>query len=197
MTTQQLPQETVPTPKTPRKWPKRVGVVVALGAAFGIGAAIGSAGQTTKTVAGPTKIVTKTVTVPGPARVVVKDVPGPTKYITKVKDVPVPPPTEGTLLNFTGSGTSSTPTFTVAGDGDYIVSWTFSGNDSQGTGGDNFIVGENTAGSGQDTNALSLPNVIQASGSGNTTVSGDQGVHTFSVQADQGATWTIKVVSAP
>jgi hypothetical protein len=111
-------------------------------------------------------------------------VPGPTKIVTQIKDVPVPPPTEGTLLNFTGSGTEVTPSFTVAGSGDYVVSWTFSGNDSQGNGGDNFVVSENTAGSGQDTNALSLPNVIQTSGS-------------FSVQADPTCAWTLTVKSAP
>jgi hypothetical protein len=200
MTTQQIPQAVIPPPKTPRRWPKRVGAGVALAAALGIGIGIGEAGHpATKTVAvpGPTKIVTKVVTVPGPARTVIKDVPGPTKIVTQIKDVPVPPPTEGTLLNFTGSGTEVAPSFNVAGSGDYIVSWTFSGNDSQGTGGDNFIVSENTAGSGQDSNALSLPNVIQSSGSGNTEVDGDTGSHTFSVQADPTATWTMKVVSAP
>ena len=158
-------------------------------------AGCGATKTVTNTVAGPT--VTQTVTACLTKIVTkVKDVPGPTVVKTTIKTVPTPAPTEGVLLDASGTGTSSTQSFTVGGDGDYTVSWTFS-NNSQGDGGDNFIVDENTAGSGDDSNALSLPNVIQTSGSGNTTVSGDTGVHTFSVQADQTCSWTIKVVSAP
>lgn len=157
--------------------------------------ACGTTSTVTKTVAGPT--VVKTVPVPGETKTIIKTVPGPTKIVTRIKDVPTPAPTEGTLMNASGSGESSTKSFTVGGSGDYVVSWTFSNNDSSGDGGDNFIVNESTAGSGDDANALSLPNVIQTSGSGNTEVDGDTGTHTFSVQADQGASWTLKVVSAP
>jgi hypothetical protein len=166
--------------------------------ACGLLAAAGCAGTTTiKKVAVPGPTVTKTVPVPGETKDV--PVPGPTKIVTKttIKTVPTPAPTEGTLLNFTGTGNAETPSFTVGGDGDYTVSWTFSGNDQQGDGGDNFIVDENTVGNGQDANATDLPNVIQTSGNGNTGISDDAGVHTFNVQADQGSTWTIKVVSAP
>jgi hypothetical protein len=135
----------------------------------------------------------KTVTVTTPGPTVTQTVPGP----TVTKTVPAPVPTEGTLLHFTGSGQESTGSFTVGGSGDYTVSWTYSNNDSTGDGGDNFIVNENTAGSGQDDNALSLPNDIQASGHGNTQIDGDTGSHSFSVQADQSAVWTLTVKSAP
>ena len=104
-----------------------------------------------------------------------------------------PPFTPVTLLKFSGSGTEVTPSFTATGNGDYIVYWTFAGNDSSGIGGDNFIMNED---GGRDFNALGLPNDIQASGSGSTEVTDDAGMHTFNVQADQTADWTVKVVSA-
>jgi hypothetical protein len=135
--------------------------------------------------------------VPGPVttKTLIKDVPGPTVIKTVIKTVPTPAPTEGTLLDYSGNGTEETPSFTVSGDGDYTVSWTFSGNDSQGDGADNFIVTED---GGNDLNASDdLPNVIQTSGSGNTGVTSDTGSHTFDVQADPTCSWTIKVVSAP
>jgi hypothetical protein len=176
---------------------QRVTLAIGVGGMLLAGAGCAATKTVTHTVAGPTVTATKTVPVPGETKDVA--VPGPTKIVTKttIKTVPTPAPTEGTLLNFTGTGTEVTPSFTVAGSGDYIVSWTYSGNDSQGTGGDNFIVSESTAGSGQDSSALSLPNDIQTSGSGNTEVDGDTGSHTFSVQADPTCSWTIKVVSAP
>jgi hypothetical protein len=140
-----------------------------------------------KDVPGPVKTVIKTI----PLKTVIKDVPGP--VTTVIKDVPTPAPTEGTLLNFSGAGTEETPGFTVAGDGDYTVSWTFSGNIDPSAGiASNFIVQED---GGNDTNALDLPNVIDASGGGSTGVTEDAGRHTFDVQAD--GSWTIKVVSAP
>jgi hypothetical protein len=164
-------------------------------------AGCGATKTVTNTVAGPTvagPTVTQTVTA-GPTKIVtkVKDVPGPTIIKTTIKDVPTPQPTEGVLMDASGTGTSTTKSFTVGGSGDYVVYWTFSNNDSQGDGGDNYIVSESTAGSGQDSDALSLPNVIQTSGSGNTEVDGDPGSHVFSVQADPTCSWTIKVVSAP
>jgi hypothetical protein len=154
----------------------------------------------TKTVAVPGPTITKTVKVPGPpvkiitktlTKTVTVKVPGPTITHTVIKDVPTPAPTEGTLLNFSGNGTEETPSFTAGGSGDYTVSWTYSGNTSDGIA-SNFIVGED---GGNDINAASLPNDIAASGSGNTGVFGDAGRHTFNVQSD--GSWTIKVVSAP
>jgi hypothetical protein len=192
-----------------RKKKRKGAVSAATAVILGVGAlalsACGSTDTVVKNVPGPvtTKIVTQTKTVtqvkdvdvPVPSKTaiktVIKNVPGPT--VTKVVDVPTPAPTEGTLLNFSGSGTEETSSFTVAGDGDYTVSWTFSGNTDPSFGGaSNFIVQED---GGSDTNALDLPNVIASNGSGSTGVTDDAGTHTFDVQAD--GSWTIKVVSAP
>lgn len=152
--------------------------VLAAAVLLGIGIAIGSAGKTTVHEAGKT---------------VVKTVPGP--VVTKTV-APAPPAAGTTLLDFSGKGSEVTPAFSVSGDGDYILSWTFSGNDSSGTpDGDNFIVNENDPNS--DGFAANLPNLIQSSGSGSTGVNGDTGTHSFSVQADAGCTWTLKVVTAP
>jgi hypothetical protein len=158
-----------------------------------------AAGATGLAIGGAAALVigcgtTRTVTVPGPA--VTQTVPGPT--VTQTVTASPPPPAAGsTLLTSAGMGTETTHSFTVGGSGDYIVSWTFANNDSQGDGGDNFIVNESTSGSGMDDSALSLPNVIQTSGTGSTEVDGDAGAHTFSVQADPTCNWTIRVVSAP
>lgn len=174
---------TEPIYPAPPPWPKRkkhtklkiAGGVVAAGALVGIGAAIGSAGSSTVPVPGPT--------VTGQA------VPGPTVTQT----VAPPPPAAGTLLaTFKGSGTETTPAFNVPSSGDYVVSWTFSGNDSQGTGGDNFIMSATS----QDVEAMSLPNDIASAGHGSTEITGDSGTDSFNVQADDTASWTVKVVSA-
>jgi hypothetical protein len=107
--------------------------------------------------------------------------------------VPTPAPTEGTLLDFSGNGSEVTPSFTVGGDGDYTVSWTFSGNSDPSFGNaSNFIMQED---GGSDVSALDLPNVIETSGSGSTGVADDAGPHTFNVQAT--GSWTVTVVSAP
>jgi hypothetical protein len=132
----------------------------------------------------------------GGTTAVIKHVPEPVKTVTvpaAAKPAPAKPaPVASTVLDYSGSGTAQTPAFTVPG-GDYNVSWTFSGNDGQGTGGDNFIIQED---GGNDFNASgSLPNLIQTSGSGNTGVTGDTGTHSFDVQADSSASWTIKVVA--
>jgi hypothetical protein len=106
-------------------------------------------------------------------------------------------PTVQTLLTFTGHGNESTPSFTT--NGDFTASWVYSGNVDTSTGStmpDNFSTNMNTAGQGQDIN-FNGPNDIQASGSGNQTISGDNGSHYFTVQANDASTWTIKVVSAP
>jgi hypothetical protein len=69
---------------------------------------------------------------------------------------------------------------------------TFSGN-TTGYGGDNFIVNPTDS----NVNALSTPNDIATSGSGSTEVTQDPGpTDAFNVQADDGDTWTIKVVAA-
>ena len=106
-------------------------------------------------------------------------------------------PTVQTLLTFTGYGNESTSSFTT--NGDFTASWVYSGNVDTSSGSampDNFSTTMNTAGQGQDIN-FNGPNDIQASGSGNQTISGDNGSHYFTVQANDASTWTIKVVSAP
>ncbi len=202
MDTTQTPTQSVSTTPPPRKWPKRLAIGAAFAAVFGIGIGTGSASHTTttvthtvtKTVTLPGKTVTKTVTIPGPTKTVIKAVPGPTKTVTAAPPAASAPAAGSTLLDFSGSGTQQTPSFTSSSSGDYTVSWTFSGNDTQVPGGDNFIMQED---GGSDVNALSLPNVIQTSGQGSTGVTGDTGSHSFNVTADQGSSWTIKVISAP
>jgi hypothetical protein len=132
----------------------------------------------------------------GGTTAVIKPVPAPVKTVTvpvSAQPAPAKPtPVDSAVLDYSGSGTAQTPAFTVPG-GDYNVSWTFSGNDGQGAGGDNFIIKED---GGNDLNASdSLPNLIQTSGSGNTGVTGDTGTHSFDVQADSSASWTVKVVA--
>ncbi len=102
------------------------------------------------------------------------------------------------LLSFTGHGNESTPSFTASGD--FTVSWAYSGNVDDSIPGspqpDNFSAVMNTPGQGEDV-AFNGPNDIQASGSGNQTVSGDSGSHYFTVQASGASTWTVKVLTAP
>jgi hypothetical protein len=146
------------------------GLIVAL--AIGLGAGAGAASSHT------TQIQTR-------------DVPGPT--VTKTVTVAPPPPPPGTPLGrWSGSGSQVTPAFNAPSNGDYIVSWTFSGNTDPSFGGAaNFIINAND----QQADAFSLPNVIAANGSGSTEVTGATGVESFSVQAD--GSWTIKVTTAP
>jgi hypothetical protein len=138
-------------------------------AAIGIGAC---SSTVTKTV-----IVTKTVTVPGPT-------------ITQTVSPP-PPPAGSKLDTFHGTGNQVTPAFNAPSSGDYIVSWTYSGNDTDGaSGGDNFSISATDS----SADALGLPNTIGTSGSGSTEVTGASGVETFNVQAT--GSWTITITSA-
>jgi hypothetical protein len=176
----QAPPASALPPPRPRRRPLRIiGAVIGGLALLGIGAGIGAAaGHSTTTV---TNTVTKTVTV---------KVPGPT--ITKTVTVPAPPPPTGTTIgNWSGTGNQVTPAFNAPASGDYIVSWSYSGNvDPTIGGGTNFAI---TATDSSAT-ALGLPNNIAASGSGSTEVTGASGVESFNVQAT--GQWTIKVVSA-
>ncbi len=128
-------------------------------------------------------------TIPGPTITATVQVAGPTVTQT----VSAPPPPAGTEIgSWSGTGNQVTPAFNAPSSGDYIVAWTFSGNDADGApGGDNFIISDT------DTAAiaLSLPNVIATYGSGSTEVTGASGVESFNVQAT--GNWTIKVTSAP
>lgn len=164
-----------PPPRKRHRVLKGLGLAVLVGGSIGIGAAIGSAGSGHTTL----------VPVPGPT--IVQHDPGVTKTVA-----PPPPAAGTTVLDDSGSGTAVTRPFTVGGSGDYIVSWTYSGN-SDSSGPSNFIVSED---GGNDINASSsLPNDIAASGTGSTMTTGDAGTHTFNVQSE--GNWTIKVVTAP
>ena len=149
-----------------------VAAVAILGAGIGIGAAAHTH-VTTRTAT-----VTKTVQVPGP---------------TVTKTVPAPPPPAGTVVGtWSGTGNQATPAFNAPASGNYVVSWTYSGNiDPQMGGANNFIINAND----QSAMADGLPNDIAASGSGSTEVTGASGVESFNVQAT--GQWTIKVVTAP
>lgn len=131
---------------------------------------------------------TKTVTVPGPTVVRTVTVPGPTVTVT----VSAPPPPAGTVTStFHGTGNQVTPAFNAPASGDYIVKWTFSGNDADGaSGGDNF----NISATDSSADALGLPNTIGTSGSGSTEVTGASGVESLNVQAT--GSWTITITSA-
>jgi len=204
MTTMNIPPtegaQTAPPPETPRRWPKRLAFGVAFAATFGIGNGIGTSTASstpttvTHTVTLPGKTVTKTVPVPGATKTVIKTlpVPGPTK--TVIKTVPAPPPPVGAQVGlWSGAGNENTPAFNVPASGDYIVSWTYSGNV------------DNSLGSSQPSNfsiqatnqasfSGSFPNDIAASGHGSTEVTGVSGVDSFNVTAI--GSWTIKVVAA-
>lgn len=167
----------------------RLGLALAtLGIGIWIGAAaFGSHTTTTQVrdVAGPvtTKTVTKTVKVP---------VPGPTVY--KIRYVPASQGPTGTVIAvFHGSGNQNTGSFAVPSSGDYIIKWSYSGNDDCSFGScqaGNFTV--------QDTNNSGLsgntPNDIATSGSGSTEDTGMSGNQSFNVQAY--GSWTITVESA-
>lgn len=167
----------------PRPRRQRIGVkpltcaatgLVGIGLAISIGAC-SSTSTVTRTTPGPT--VTATVQVAGP---------------TVTQTVSAPPPPAGTKMgSWSGTGNQVTPAFNAPASGDYIVAWTFSGNDADGTpGGDNFII----SATDPATDASALPNVIATSGSGSTEVTGASGTESFNVQAT--GNWTIAVTSA-
>lgn len=156
---------------------------------FGAGTAIGATSASTvtvKTVAGPTKTVTRY------AGIKKVPVPGPTKTVYKTRYVPATQGPSGTVIaRYSGSGTETTGSFSVPSSGDYIVKWSFSGN-SSGDGGDNFIIDDVN----QDGDAGDSANTIAVSGSGSTEDTQFTGKQSFNVQADDGASWDITVESA-
>lgn len=161
---------------------KIVVAVVGLGVAFGIGHA---SGDTTKDIT-ETHVVTHTVT-----HTVTKDVPGPVQ--TKTVYEPASDGPAGTkLATYTGSGNEATPSFQAPASGDYTITWSFSGNDEQADGGDNFAI----QATDQQADALGLPNDIQTSGNGSTEVTGASGTESFNVTADQTCSWSISITSA-
>lgn len=161
---------------------------------IGIGAGIGGAGSHTTTL---TKVSTVTVTktqdvpVPGETKTVTAKVPVPGPTVTATATVTAPPPPQGAVTNtFPGSGNQVTPSFNVPADGNYIVTWTFSGNTDPTLGNpSNFIIQETGGG-----DALGLPNVVQSSGSGSTEVTGAGSTDRLNVQA--AGQWTITIRSA-
>ena len=174
---QQQQQEPPPQPKGHRVlW--GIGAAVAAGALIGIGVAIGSSGNSTKTV-----------TVPGPT--ITQTVPGPETTVT-VTASPPPPATGAVIATFKGHGTENTGPFTVPDSGNYLVSWSYSGNvdnsfgSSQAT---NFSIQNTGDGYGD------LPNDIAASGHGSTEVTGSSKA-TESFNVDAVGSWTITVKAA-
>lgn len=161
--------------------------VLLLGAGYGIGSSAGHAVTVTKDVAvtknvpGPVRTVTKTVT---------KNVPGPTVY--KTKYVPASQGPTGTMIaDYSGSGNQNTGSFQAPASGDYIVKWTYSGdNDGTGSGG-NFAI----SATDNSADAIGLPNDIGFSGSGSTEVTSASGTESFNVQESAGS-WTVTVISA-
>jgi hypothetical protein len=173
----------------------RIATYAATGAAcFGLGTT--ASHTTVKTVAGRTVTVNHKVPVPGPThyKTVIKKVPvpGPTQY----KTVYVPAsqgPAGTTVANYSGSGTQATGSFSVPGSGDYLVKWSYSGNNDCSLGScqaSNFAITETGS-----TTSGNMPNEIQASGSGSTEVTGDSGNEAFNVQS--AGSWTITVKSLP
>ena len=153
-------------------------IALAIAVAVGAGVGIGSAGSHTQTVPGPR--VTITATQPGPE--------------VTVTASPPPPATGQQIARFHGTGTEVTPAFNVPNDGNYIVTWKYSGNvdnsfgNTQAT---NFSIQENGNGMG-----LGLPNDIATDGHGSTQVTGASGTDSFNVQAGSGASWTITITAA-
>jgi hypothetical protein len=106
------------------------------------------------------------------------------------------------VFTYTGHGNESTPKFTTSGD--FTVSWAYSGNVDVAFGQslpDNFSVSMFSSGqtevgqTGQDLN-FNDPNEIQASDSGNQTISGDDGTHYFTVQSNAASAWTFKITTS-
>jgi hypothetical protein len=156
---------------------------------LGAGCSSESTATVTRTVVGPT--VTDTNTVPGPTVTATDDVPGPTVTATATQTVSAPPPAVGSVVaTYRGTGNEATPSFNVPASGDYIVTWSYSGNSDPQLGGpSNFIISENGSGLG-----LGLPNAIASSGQGSTEVTGAGSTDSLDVQAT--GSWTITIKSA-
>lgn len=100
-----------------------------------------------------------------------------------------PPFTAQTLLDISGSGSTSTARYTVGGSGDYDIRWSY----SEGSFGEsvNFqIYGDG----GSDFNVAD-PNQLGTGGSGVAHVYDDAGTHYLEINSE--GDWTIKVVTAP
>lgn len=104
-----------------------------------------------------------------------------------------PPPAQGQVIgSWSGSGSEHTPAFNVPSSGDYIVKWSYYGNEDKSFGitdPTNFII-QNTG----DGLGMALPNDIAAQGHGSTEVTAGDGTDSFNVQAV--GHWTITVLGA-
>lgn len=167
-----------PAPEKPHTVRKTMLITTGALAILGIGIGVGSAAHT------PAKPVTRTVAgpaVPGPT----VTVPGPT-----VTASPPAPAAGAKIGSWSGSGDEVTPAFNVPGNGDYIVTWQYSGN-SDSYGGSNFTIDNTGSGLGMD-----LPNDIAGSGHGSTEITGASGTDRFNVQSLPACSWTISVKAA-
>lgn len=159
-------------------------------------AAIAGAGIVAGSAAACTSTHTATHTVPGPTvtQTQTQNVPGPT--VTETQTVAPPAPPAGTSVGtYTGHGNETTEAFNVPDSGDYLVSWTYSGNVDASFGDsspDNFSASM----TGPGGFSGDMPNDIAASGSGSTEVTGDSGVESINVEANGAASWTFTVTSA-
>lgn len=148
---------------------------IIIGAAAAAGA-VACTSTHTVTTPGPTVNHTQTVPVPGP---------------TVTQTVPAPAPPQGSTLDtFHGTGNEVTPQFNVPSDGNYILTWSYSGNIDSSFGSSdptNFSIMPTGDGFG-DT-----PNDIAASGQGSTEVTGADSHDSLNVEAV--GSWTITIKS--
>lgn len=81
--------------------------------------------------------------------------------------------------------------YTIGGDGDYTVYWTFAGNTDTTGSGIEFSIDENNINTSSfDDGTLPGPQMAD-SGSGSDDIASDTGTHQLSVAAPPGCTWTI------
>jgi len=181
-TTTTGPAPTGPPPQKPllrRRWVKVTGAITG-GSLIAIAAfAVGHGGGTPAAATGAAR-------------------PAATAPATPKATKPTAPPASPaparpqTLLKASGSGNYTTAKFTVGGNGDYDVYWTYKPSAdfaSQGMSA-NFSI---EADSGSDLN-FNNPNQLGAGGSGVVHVYGDAGIHYLTITGE--ADWTVTAVSA-
>jgi hypothetical protein len=100
---------------------------------------------------------------------------------------PAPAPVPRVLATFTGSGIQNTTQFTIGGDGNWNLDWTYNCA-AFGTSG-NFIVGEDQ--DGLDPSGVNV-NELGNGGTGTAHAYGDAGLHFLDVNSE--CSWTMKVI---
>jgi hypothetical protein len=109
--------------------------------------------------------------------------------VPSVSLIPSAPFTSQVLLNVSGSGSYTTARFTVGGNGDWDIQWSYSSGNSGGQ--VNFqIFGDG----GSDPNVAD-PDQLGTGGSGVVHVYNDAGTHYLVVNSE--GDWTVKVVTTP